>query len=248
MSYSSTPYNADFHINHASGSLSSARAIAPLVIDLVKPRSVVDIGCGIGTWLRAFADLGIEDYIGLDGEYVNQSDLLIPADRFRAAELTKPPSLEQKFDLAVCLEVAEHLPQTVANRFVDYLTTAAPVVLFSAALPGQRGTNHINEQWPSYWRQRFENRGYIRLDPIRPQVWRDNRVKWWYKQNIYLYATTAAVAANSRLKEEEVLAREFPFELIYSDVFSQLIQSTTVRGIASALPNALIKAIRRATL
>lgn len=245
MSSGINPYDAEFHLSHANGSLSSAHVIAPLVIDLVKPVSVIDVGCGIGTWLRAFADLGVTDYLGLDGDYIDRSELLIPVDKFRPADLMEPPSLGRKFDLAVCLEVVEHLPESVANMFVDYLVNAAPVILFSAALPGQGGTNHINEQWPYFWRQRFEQQNYSRLDPIRPKVWRDRRVEWWYQQNIYLYVNESVIATNPRLDEEYELSKQFPFELVYDYVMGKLHQATTVRGMVTALPGAVIKAANR---
>jgi len=241
-----TPYDSAFFANVAGGSLESARVVAPLVAELVQPRSVVDVGCGVGTWLRAFVDLGVTDYLGLDGDYVNRADLKISADRFRAADLTDPPPLGRTFDLAVCLEVAEHLPGASADRFVGFLTAAAPVVLFSAALPGQGGTSHVNEQWPKYWCQRFEARGYVRLDPVRPRVWRDRRVEWWYQQNICLYATAAAVASSPRLGEEAALARDFPYELLHGNVFDPLVRATTARGMVTALPRAVLQAVRHA--
>src|SRR5204862_3532668 len=144
-------------------SLRSARAVVPLVMELVRPASVLDVGCGLGTWLAAFAEAGVADFLGMDGDYVDRAKLKIPAERFRAADLTNPPSPGRTFDLAVCLEVAEHLPEKASPRLVELLATAAPVVLFSAALPGQGGTRHINEQWPAFWQRLFAARGFVRL-------------------------------------------------------------------------------------
>src|SRR5215204_4952574 len=106
----STPYGVRFYNDQRSGSLRSAQVIVPLVTALIRPRSVVDVGCGIGTWLKVFSEAGVEDYLGLDGDYVTRDQLLIEPMHFQAADLANPPKLERTFDLAVCLEVGEHLP------------------------------------------------------------------------------------------------------------------------------------------
>lgn len=125
----------------------SAREIVPLVVDLLNPARVVDVGCGTGTWLATFAEHGAA-ILGLDGEYVDRSLLDIPEDRFVAVDLAQPFQLDGRYDLALCLEVAEHLPADRAASLVDLLTGLAPTVLFSAAIPLQGGVNHVNEQWP----------------------------------------------------------------------------------------------------
>lgn len=224
-----TAYDRKFYERIADGSLSSARAVVPIILSLTEPRSVVDVGCGVGSWLRAFEEHGLTDYLGLDGAHVDRDQLLVSPDRFRAFELCDIPSagLGQTFDLALCLEVAEHLPSRMAERLVAFLADLAPCVLFSAAMPGQGGTNHVNERWPGYWRRLFESRGYDRLDPIRPRVWRDPRVEWWYKQNLFLYCRRDRVAASEELTKERELSDACPFELVSGDVFGPL---TTVRG------------------
>src|SRR5262245_11052980 len=129
--------------------------------------SVVDVGCGRGAWLRAFRENGVEVIAGMDGDHIATSKLLIEPLSFRCVDLTKPLRSTEKYDLAVCLEVVEHLPSTAGRSLIASLTSVAPLVLFSAAIPGQRGTGHINEQWPPYWQSIFAGHGYVRLDPIR---------------------------------------------------------------------------------
>src|SRR5205823_3545352 len=125
---------------------------------------------------------------GLDGPSVDASHLLIDPACFTPVDLARCPELAETFDLALCLEVAEHLPPRASRPLVRLLTRAAPLVLFSAAIPGQGGVGHRNEQWPDYWRARFAEFGYRRLDPVRRHVWQDPRVAGWYQQNLYLYA------------------------------------------------------------
>src|SRR5690349_6826641 len=129
-------------------SLRSARVVVPHLINLFHPASVLDVGCGQGAWLSAFKDLGVPRLLGVDGEHVDQSQLMIPPTCFRSVDLTRPFELPRDFDLALCLEVGEHLPGESAARVVRELTKSAPMVVFSAAIPGQGGTGHINEQWP----------------------------------------------------------------------------------------------------
>ena len=129
----------------------SANVIAPLAVELVSPKSVLDVGCGLGQWLAAFRRAGAEIIRGLDGDYVQRDQLEIPLENFQAHDLTKPFPLDEHFDLTICLEVAEHLPERCARDFVQSLTATAPVVLFSAAIPHQPGREHVNCQWPEYW-------------------------------------------------------------------------------------------------
>lgn len=161
--------------------------IVPLVVRMLAPRSVVDVGCGLGTWLAVFAGNGVSDVVGVDGKYVDTDRLEIPPERFVAHDLATPLSVGRRFDLAVSLEVAEHLPADRAAVFVASLTGLAPFVLFSAAIPFQGGTNHVNEQWPGYWADLFEARGFAPVDCIRREVWSDERVEWWYAQNTLLF-------------------------------------------------------------
>jgi SAM-dependent methyltransferase len=188
------PYTEAFYARQAEGSRQSAAEIVPLVLGLIPASSVVDVGCGMGAWLSVFREYGVVDALGLDGDYVTAGQLLIAPSQFQAVDLTAPPTPSRSFDLAVSLEVAEHLPATAADSFVTYLTSLAPVVLFSAAIPGQGGVDHVNEQWPEYWASRFQRRGYMAIDCLRPVVWRNQKVQWWYAQNILLFAHSSYVA------------------------------------------------------
>jgi SAM-dependent methyltransferase len=189
------PYSSDFFEGQATGSQGSARVVVPLVIDLISPASVVDVGCGVGGWLAEFISAGIHDAHGYDGDYVPRAMLTIPPDRFHAADLTTPLNLGRRFDLAISLEVGEHLPPPSSETFVATLCSAAPVVLFSAAIPLQGGTGHVNERWPEEWATLFAARGYRAVDALRPLIWHDQRVAVWYRQNLLLFASDPRLAA-----------------------------------------------------
>lgn len=237
------PYDAGFFRRQQADSLRSAQVVVPLVMNLIRPQSVVDFGCGVGAWLRVFADNGITDLMGLDGDYVDRSALLFDFNRFRVADLEgQIQALGRKFDLAVCLEVAEHLSARSAPGLIKQLTGAAPVVLFSAALPGQGGTRHVNERWPSYWRGLFAVHGYDRLDAIRPRVWRERGVEWWFKQNSYLFVRREVIESDAILREEAACAAANPFELLHEDVLGQV---STRSGLLRSVPRALRRSLLR---
>src|SRR5262249_55182581 len=158
------------------------------------PRSVVDLGCGSGIWLEVFERHGVSDYLGIDGDWVPGDRLHIPESQFLSARLDKPLRVNRSFDLAVTLEVAEHLPERASGRFVRTVVRLAPCVLFSAAIPHQRGFHHLNEQWPDYWADHFRKHGYVAVDAIRPLIWSNPEVVPYYRQNILLFARPELIA------------------------------------------------------
>jgi SAM-dependent methyltransferase len=184
---SDTVYNKDFYEDQQNGSLISAKEIWPVIFQYVRPKSVIDIGCGVGTWLAALNDFQITDYNGVDGDYVQPDNLFISKEKFLPHDLTRPFKASRKYDLAMSLEVGEHLPDTSADDLVRTLTSAADFVLFSAALPGQTGTYHINEQWHEYWAKKFIAQGFVAIDCIRKPIWNNTRIPVWYRQNMLLY-------------------------------------------------------------
>jgi SAM-dependent methyltransferase len=182
-----TEYSPQFYHRLKSGSRNSAKAVVPVVFQLVRPHSVVDVGCGTGAWLAEFERQGVSDILGVDGAHIPVDQLEIDPGSFLAAEFTQPFRLRGQFDLAVSLEVAEHLKPSQSEQFVETLTNLAPIVLFSAAIPYQGGEHHVNEQWPAYWVERFAAHNYVALDPFRRWLWERSDVDWWYAQNLLLF-------------------------------------------------------------
>jgi SAM-dependent methyltransferase len=183
-------YDAVFFDYVNSGSIRSAEHVLPHLIDHVTIDSVLDVGCGQGAWLHVWNKLGITDYQGIDGDYVDRSLLLIDEDRFVARNLEENFDLGRRFDVVQSLEVAEHLPESAASRFVESLVRHGDLVLFSAAAKGQGGDNHINEQDYGYWQQLFARHGYTAIDYLRPLLKECDDVEPWFRYNISLYATS----------------------------------------------------------
>lgn len=184
---SDTVYDTGFFDAITQESVRSARRCVPDVIRFVEPKSVVDVGCGRAAFLSIFEETGIGDVLGLDGDYVDQTRLMIDPAKFVATDLQAAQKPERTFDLAVCLEVAEHIVHEAGPRLVHFLSGLAPIVWFSAALPGQGGTGHINEQWPDYWASEFKAAGMVACDCLRPLWLNDEAVSWWYAQNSLLF-------------------------------------------------------------
>jgi hypothetical protein len=197
----SSVYDDAFFAEQVEQCLQSARAVVRVVHQLFTPRSVVDVGCGLGAWLRAFSEMGIDQICGIDGHYVNRQNLLIPPEKFISQDLSRPFEIPGRYDLAMCLEVAEHLSAKAGARLVQALSQAAPLVMFSAAVPGQGGSYHINEQWPAYWRSLFAAEGFRLFDPIRPLIRDEASVRWWYRQNLLLFASPEGVSAHQQLRQ-----------------------------------------------
>jgi hypothetical protein len=183
-------YGPRFFNSIREGSQRSAAAVVPHVVGRFEPKTVVDIGCGEGLWGKAFEDAGCE-VLGLDGH----PDPVIQAQSVDLTDML--PTFERRFDLAVCLEVAEHLPPLRAETFIAELCGLSNTILFSAAVPGQGGTGHRNEQWPQYWADLFAERGFACSDDLRWEIWGDDRICWWYRQNLMVATAGSLPRAES---------------------------------------------------
>ena len=190
-----------------------------MLVKLVQSKSVIDIGCGTGGWLSEFQQSGIPDVTGVDGDYVDRRHLRIPLERFIVADLRGPLHLQRRFDLVVCLEVAEHLPARSADDFVRMLTGLGPVILFSAAIPFQGGVGHLNEQWPEYWLERFKARDFSVVDCLRRKIWSNPTVQPYIAQNALLYVANDYLANSDGLRKELAAAEGFPLRIVHPGVY-----------------------------
>jgi SAM-dependent methyltransferase len=172
-------YTSGFYSGIEPGALRSARVILGLLFEAYRPNAVLDIGCGQGAWLAAAEELGCSDLVEIDGPWVNPAAMLSQRAIFSPVNLESDLSFSEIFDLCICLEVAEHLSAARAPALVESLCSASDVVLFRAAIVQQGGTNHINQQWQSFWAQLFKVAGFDCYDLIRPKIWTDNRVDSW---------------------------------------------------------------------
>lgn len=235
-------YSAEFYESIKDGSRFSAKLIVPLVIEIIRPKSVIDVGCGTGAWLAEYVRLGVKNYLGVDGNHVDKSRLELGPEHFHVADLSTATALPGNYDLAISLEVAEHLPEARAEQFIRLITSLAPSVLFSAAVPGQGGVGHVNEQWQDYWRELFQAQGYLPVDAIRPKIFGCRGIEPWYQQNMILYIREDISALRPDLK---IVKSDYSLNLVHPWTYQYRIdQEQTIKSILRNLPRSLDRALR----
>jgi hypothetical protein len=225
----STGYTALFYASHEEETRRSAEAVLSYVIGRLQPASLVDVGCGTGVWLAVARELGLTDVLGIEGPWIAGLPGRDESLPIRFQNLDAPVVVDRRFDLAIALEVAEHLMPQRAAGFVADLCGLADIVLFGAAIPGQGGTHHVNEQWQSAWVERFLRNDFVVFDVIRPAFWRDERVAFWYRQNTFLFAHERAIAhMASRFGD----ARSGLLDVVHPELFAASpAAGQTMRGL-----------------
>ncbi|MES3629067.1 MAG: methyltransferase domain-containing protein [Longimonas sp.] len=208
-------YPATYYETLHPGSARSAHAVAQTLVDWLAPQSVIDVGCGAGAWAAAFTDQGVPTVHGLDAPWLPRDVLQFPASEFIAHDLRTPLTLNRTYDLVLCLEVAEHLPEAHAASLVESLVQLGTVVVFSAALPRQGGHDHQNEQWPAYWARLFAEHDYVAVDVLRLPFWHDDAVEWWYAQNMIAYMTAETQASHAAFPEPKRTIPPVPPALVH---------------------------------
>jgi SAM-dependent methyltransferase len=181
----------------------SARAVVAELYQVLKPNSVLDVGCGRGVWLAEWSLCRVPDVLGIDGDYVDRKALAIPESSFRSQDISQAFSLGRKYDLVQCLEVAEHVPEAHADTLLRNLTAHGDVILFSAATPGQGGEFHVNEQPVRYWVAKFRALGFDAFDFLRARIQNRSDVEPWYRYNTLLFANSTG---QTRLPADVVAA------------------------------------------
>lgn len=237
------PYGAEFHASHAAGSRTSAEVVLPILLAQIGPvSSLVDIGGGIGTWAAVAGDLGVPMVRVIDGAWVDPRQLQVPADCFSVIDLESDDlSRLGRFDLAICLEVAEHLSPERGASLVAEMCSLADMVFFSAAIPGQGGREHTNERWLTHWQELFACQGYGLSDPVRPHVWTSPQVEWWYAQNAVLFSKDAPLDHGGLV------------DVVHPRLWEQTRGTSAFRlatrglSLLEGLPDPILRAMRRAS-
>lgn len=240
---SSDHYSDDFYKGQIAGSLRSALKYVDFLATIYRPESVADLGCGRGTWLKAFKDRGAGRVVGYDGPWNEQSNMVDPAIEFHAVDLNKPIDAGNmgRFDLAMSLEVAEHLEAVSASGFVDSLTRLSDAVLFSAAFTQQGGTNHINERPHTYWARIFALYDYVPYDLFRPLFWGDEEIEFWYQQNVFLYVRQNSPVAGLLSSTGHQPMKNIRFmDCVHPALYRSSLQQASTRALIKRLAISVI--------
>ncbi len=231
-------YPSEFYADR-SESLKSAKEIVPMVMDLINPSSVIDFGCGNGSFLYVLKKNGVRDICGIDGPWIKKEQLLINENEFVVKNLEKFKPDVKQFDLAISLEVAEHLSENAAEKFIKNITSQSPIILFSAAIPLQGGVNHLNEQWQTYWIEIFKKNGYTPFDYFRKKLWDNKNVSFWFAQNMFLFINNDFLKKDLKLKGKLSDIGSLPESIIHPQLY--LPRSLAYNQIKSLIPKKIIK-------
>lgn len=190
MAVNTNIYDERFFANTIKFESESARAVADILIKQFKPNSVIDIGCGVGIYLKEFASRNVE-ILGYDGApaAIKQS---LAGGKIKLHDLCQPLKLEKKFDLCLCIEVAEHLPEKCADTLIKTLVNLSDVIIFTAAAPGQgpRSMGHINEQEHMYWIDKFKDSDFDHYKELSNDLSKkmiEKKVVWWITKNLMIF-------------------------------------------------------------
>jgi hypothetical protein len=236
----SSAYDSAFFRSIGPGARRSAASVLPVVKSLFEASSVVDFGCGDGSWLAVWRDLGVTDLHGVDGSDVSwqSGDFGGPRDHF---DLATELDLYRRFDLAMCLEVGEHLPIAASETLVSNLTRHSATVLFSAAIPGQGGIEHVNEQPPGFWIELFGHHAYRVFDVLRPMLWDNEQIEVWYRQNLLVFVETSSPVC-ARLSTLQGFAGH---HLVHPGTLAGYTEARGVRASGAQLWAATVRASQR---
>ena len=232
-------YSESFYAELDGGARLAAGLVTPILLELTPVTSVLDVGCGVGSWLAVMSDSGVTDVTGIDGDLVPEELLQVPGRCVHRQDLSAPFDLGRRFDLVVSTEVAEHLPPPCADTFVRSIAAHTDLVAFSAAVPGQGGTGHVNEQWPSYWASLFEAQGFTTLDIIRPRIWDQSGDVFIIAQNLLVYARGDALQSLSGVER----SAPWPIDLVHPRMVGATADQS-LRGLAARVPGAIVRRLR----
>lgn len=202
-------YNENFYLSNRNKTILSSELILEIIFKKIDflPSNIIDIGCGTGEWLDSAHKLGIKNITGIDGTWVTKEKLINNNINLMNIDLNKDFYDKEfhKYDFLICTEVIEHLDPKINDIFINKICNISDIILFSGAIPGQRGTNHINCQWQSYWKNKFHYNNFSCFDLIRPLLWNNDKIDFWLKQNLLIYIKNNSNFINNFEESNELI-------------------------------------------
>ena len=241
-------YAVEWHKVYSDKTAYSAQTILPELLSRFQVKSLLEVGCGNAHWTQAAIRAGVADCLALDGPWNKAEELLIDPRHYRVCDLSEPLNLERRFDMSVCLEVAEHLDVAVSDILVNSLTASADIVLFGAAIPLQGGYRHVNEQWPSWWQSKFAAVGFDVFDIVRPKHWLNRDIHYWYRQNTFVYVRRDNVlkTGNATQAQADLYASPVLLDAVHPEKYERMASYDAIAGkrLARKLPGWAFRRLR----
>ena len=219
-------YHFEWHKTHGDETSASAHVVVSLLKLILEVRSVLDVGCGDGRWLACFKSSGVPSIYGVDGEWTDQDHLLIDKEEFTVTDLSKSFDLGKRFDIAISLEVAEHVDAECSALFVENLTKHSDMVLFGAAIPFQAASGTSTSAGNPTGLRYSKLRAINASDPFRSQIWQRRDVSVWYRQNMLVYIKRERSDLISQVEKylRAYHISEMPIDIVHPERY-QLIAS-----------------------
>lgn len=219
-------YDSSWLESVSGSNWNSATTLVPLIVGKYQPKSVVDFGCGLGIWGRALLDISPQTkYLGIDGPYVNTDMLKIPTEFFMPKDLNYFIEVGS-FEMAFCLETIEHIEPENSENLIQSLVRSSNRIVFSGAIPNQGGTHHVNEQWLSYWIEKFGKHGYIADFNLRKEIWNDDKIQYHYRQNVVIFEKSTTYSTESS-RSCEIIDAVHPQAFLDANVVSSHLKDET---------------------
>ncbi len=219
--------------------LSSTRIIVKVINKyLPKINSVIDLGCGMAAFAKAFQENGSNEITIIDHPKLDVSKCVVKDNyTFTPCDLDIAIPVVQKVDLLICTEVLEHIGYNRSLKVLDYIVSCSDIILFSAAIPRQGGLGHINEQRHNFWISEFRKRGFQNFDLFKLDLINNTEVLYWLRQNLFIFHRNQPV--DSILNTMPILGNEF--ELVSSYVLNK---EYGISEILKKIPSSLYRSIK----
>jgi SAM-dependent methyltransferase len=216
----SGPWKKEMYADHLPDPAAFDEGFIRSVVEVCQPSTVLDLGCGQGYFVKWLRDEKVEAW-GVEGE--NLGSLFRAPGYQIQQDLSQSFDLGKTYDLVMCTEVVEHIPEIYEDVVFDNIAHHTHrYLVFSGATPGQGGTGHINEKPETYWFACLVRRGFKLLHAASVQT-RLSSTLDWYVKNISIWELQKS--EEDRLEKVETIAAQYSYHLSQAVSERKMIQA-----------------------